>query len=95
MPEGEQFGQNPCVVGINGFDGVEIMLNVGRGVQTLIADDDGRIVAAVLPIDAWYPGARVPSGVRVWGPGEWLQDAIDARRRRRAAPDETGGDGRL
>lgn len=91
MPGGEQFGQEPCVVSVEGFDGIEVMLNVGRGVQTLIAAEDGRIVAAVLPVDAWYPGARVPDGVRVWGPGEWLQDAIDARARRRTAPDEAAG----
>lgn len=95
MPADESETPEPYVVSVNGFDGMEVMFNVGRGVQTLVANDEGRIVAAVVPVGAWYPGARVPAGVRVWGPGEWLDDAIDARIRRRAAPDEmTGGEPR-
>ena len=79
------------VVSISGFDGMELMLNAGRGVQTLIVNEDGRIVAAVVPVGAWYPGARVPDGVPVMQSGQWLDDAIDARIRRRAAPDEAPG----
>ncbi len=54
----------PYVVSISGFDGMELMLNAGRGIQTLIADEDGRIVAAVVPVGAWYPGARVRTASR-------------------------------
>jgi hypothetical protein len=84
----------PYVVSSTAFDGMELMLNAGRGVQTLIADADGRIVAAVVPVSAWYPGARVPDGVRIRQPGEWFADAIGVRARRRAERDHrTGSDG--
>ena len=85
MPAGEPGAAEPYVVTVNGFDGMEVLFNVGRGVQTLVADDEGRIVAAVVPVGAWYPGARVPAGVRVLRPGEWLDEGIDARIRSRAA----------
>ena len=81
----------PYVVTAAGFDGMEVMFNVGRGVQTLVADEEGRIVAAVVPVGVWYPGARVPAGVPVLRPGQWLDDATDARVRRRAGPDEAPG----
>lgn len=93
MVADERAGPDPYVVTAAGFDGMEVMFNVGRGVQTLVADDEGRIVAAVVPVGAWYPGARVPAGVPVMQPGQWSDDAIDARIRRRAAPDEAGGPG--
>lgn len=98
MPADEPAVPEPYVVSVNGFDPLELMFNVGRGVQTMVADDEGRIVAAVVPIGAWYPGARVPAGVPVMRPGQWLEESIEARIRRRAAPDEASGpdgDGRL
>jgi len=91
VPADQPEAPEPYVVSVNGFDGMEVMFNVGRGVQTLVANDEGRIVAAVVPVGAWYPGARVPAGVRVLQPGQWLDDGIDARARRRAAPDGAGG----
>ena len=86
----------PYVVQTEGIDGMELMFNAGRGVQTLIADGSGRIVAAVVPVGVWYPGAKVPAGVPVLRPGQWLDDAIDARIARRAAREAAGdpyGDG--
>lgn len=91
MSETEQAGRVPYVVTAAGFHPMEVIFNVGRGVQTLVADEEGRIVAAVVPVGAWYPGARVPAGVPVMQPGQWLNDAIDARIQRRAMPDETPG----
>lgn len=95
MPGNELEAPMPYVVTAAGFDGLEVMFNVGRGVQTLVADEEGRIVAAVVPIGAWYPGARVPAGIAVMEPGQWLDDAVDARVQRRAAPDEAPGGGPL
>ncbi len=84
MPADEPELPEPYIVSVNGFDGMEVMFNVGRGVQTLVANDEGRIVAAVVPVGAWYPGARVPAGIPVQRPGQWLEEGADERARRRA-----------
>ena len=54
-----------------------MMFNVGRGVQTLVADEQGLIMAAVVPVQSWYPGATVPAGVAVKQPGGWLRIGLD------------------
>ena len=65
------------VVDIEQLDPHEVMFNVGRGVQTLVADEQGLIVAAVVPVQLWYPGAAVPPGVAVKQPGDWLRIGLD------------------
>lgn len=69
----------PYVVTMDGLDPGELLFNAGRGVQTLVADLGGRIVAAVIPVEAWYPGATVPAHFPIRQSGRWIEEAIDAR----------------